>query len=199
MPESLITKKALSDSLKQLTHEKLFDKISVKDITDRCGITRQTFYYHFTDKFELLEWIYTTEIFEPSMDGITFENWEEKLRSTLEVMLEDKTFYVNTINHTEDYMNRFMIQQTQNVFELAIEKLDEERKVDRVQRDFIARFFAYGVCGIINEWVSKGMLEPIDFIAANMRKLQISCENAAYIYITEEIFERNKENDIINK
>ena len=197
MPESLITKKALSDSLKQLTHEKLFDKISVKDITDRCGITRQTFYYHFTDKFELLEWIYTTEIFEPSMDGITFENWEEKLRSTLEVMLEDKTFYVNTINHTEDYMNRFMIQQTQNVFELAIEKLDEERKVDRVQRDFIARFFAYGVCGIINEWVSKGMLEPIDFIAANMRKLQISCENAAYIYITEEIFERNKEKYII--
>ena len=55
MAESLITKKAIADSLKELTREKTFDKISVKDISEKCGINRQTFYYHFIDKFDLLE------------------------------------------------------------------------------------------------------------------------------------------------
>ena len=48
MAESLITKRAIADSLKELTKEKPFDKISVKDISEKCGINRQTFYYHYS-------------------------------------------------------------------------------------------------------------------------------------------------------
>ena len=58
MSDSTITKRAIADSLKDLTRVKSFDKIGVVDITDKCGINRQTFYYHFSDKYELLKWIY---------------------------------------------------------------------------------------------------------------------------------------------
>ena len=54
MPESNLTKKAIALSAKELTKEKPYDKISISDIADRCGIKRQTFYYHFQDKYELL-------------------------------------------------------------------------------------------------------------------------------------------------
>ena len=57
MSESSITKRAVAQSLKSLMREKDFGKISVSDITLRGGITRQTFYYHFAFKYDLLLWI----------------------------------------------------------------------------------------------------------------------------------------------
>ena len=41
-----------------------FEKITVKDIVEDCGVNRQTFYYHFQDIYELLGWIYKTEAVE---------------------------------------------------------------------------------------------------------------------------------------
>ena len=58
---SLLTEKALAASLKKLLEKKTLDKITVKDITDDCGVNRQTFYYHFHDVYDLVEWIFTEE------------------------------------------------------------------------------------------------------------------------------------------
>ena len=57
-----ITKNALAASLKKLLNRKTLNKITVKDITDDCGVNRQTFYYHFHDVYELVEWIFIHEL-----------------------------------------------------------------------------------------------------------------------------------------
>ncbi len=49
------TRRALRDTLMQLILEKGFEQVTVKDITERAGIDRTTFYLHFTDKHDLLE------------------------------------------------------------------------------------------------------------------------------------------------
>ena len=54
---STITKRALEASLKKLVKTKPLNKITVSDITDDCGINRMTFYYHFKDIYDLVEWI----------------------------------------------------------------------------------------------------------------------------------------------
>lgn len=59
---SNITKKALASSLKKILSKKEFNKITINDITEDCGVNRQTFYYHFKDIYDLLEWIYTNEV-----------------------------------------------------------------------------------------------------------------------------------------
>lgn len=48
---SQTTKKALAASLKKLLKRKSLDKITVIDITEDCGVNRQTFYYHFKDTY----------------------------------------------------------------------------------------------------------------------------------------------------
>ena len=53
---SQVTKRALEESLKHLLLQKPLDKITITDITDDCGISRMTFYYHFQDIFDLVEW-----------------------------------------------------------------------------------------------------------------------------------------------
>ena len=113
MAESEITKRAIADSLKELTKTKPFDKISVKDISEKCGINRQTFYYHFIDKFDLLEWIYQTELFDKYMADVDFNIWYDRIILVLEAMKEEKSFYVNTVNHTENYIQRYMVEQAQ--------------------------------------------------------------------------------------
>ena len=53
---SQITKRALEQSLRNLLREKPLSKITVTDITEDCGISRMTFYYHFKDIYDLVEW-----------------------------------------------------------------------------------------------------------------------------------------------
>ena len=43
------TKQALEQSLKKLMQVKALDKITIRDITTDCGISRMAFYYHFKD------------------------------------------------------------------------------------------------------------------------------------------------------
>lgn len=53
---SQITKRALEASLKNLLLQKPLNKITINDITEDCGINRMTFYYHFKDIYDLVEW-----------------------------------------------------------------------------------------------------------------------------------------------
>ena len=51
------TKKAIKESMKKLLTERSIDKITVRNITDDCGISRNTFYYHFADIPSLVQGI----------------------------------------------------------------------------------------------------------------------------------------------
>lgn len=53
---SEVTKRALEQSLKNLLLKKPLAKITINDITEDCGINRMTFYYHFKDIYDLVEW-----------------------------------------------------------------------------------------------------------------------------------------------
>lgn len=59
---STITKRALAEALKKMMEKKLLSKITVTDLAEACGINRHTFYYHFRDIYDLVEWIYCSEV-----------------------------------------------------------------------------------------------------------------------------------------
>ena len=119
------------------------------------------------------------------MAEVDFDNWPEKMQDVLTIMESDKYFYINTIAHTENYIQTYLISQAQTLFEQAIDILDEKKNVNSTERNFIARFFAYGICGMVIEWVIRGMQESPEFITSNMRKLLISCSRAAHLHISE--------------
>ena len=64
MANSVITKTALAQALKELMSEKPFSKISVSEIAEKCRINRKSFYYHFNDKYDLINWIFESEFLE---------------------------------------------------------------------------------------------------------------------------------------
>lgn len=59
---SINTKQMLADALISLSNQKPFSKITVSEIVNYCNINRKTFYYHFTDIYDLLEWHLNNEV-----------------------------------------------------------------------------------------------------------------------------------------
>ena len=51
------TEELIVQAVERLLMQKKVKKLTVKDIVEECGITRQTFYYHFRDIPDLLKWV----------------------------------------------------------------------------------------------------------------------------------------------
>ena len=139
MPDSNITKHAIAAALKELCREKSFDKISIADITSTCGLNRQTFYYHFEDKYELLNWIYYTEGFARLVDGNTLENWDSHIAVLFETMRADKKFYENTVRCTPDTFGNYLFKVVRALSLEAVEALDDRAVYRMPTRRFFCR------------------------------------------------------------
>ena len=92
MADSSITKMALANSLKALMQEKSFHKISINDICNGCNMNRKSFYYHFQDKYDLLNWIFDTEFREFALRSSCLETWDLML-SLCYYLYENRKFY----------------------------------------------------------------------------------------------------------
>ena len=88
---TLVVKKMLANTLKELMNEKPLTKITVQDLTKKCGISRQTFYNHFHDIYELVEWIYLNEAHITLGENISYENWQDALEALFQYM-DDVSF-----------------------------------------------------------------------------------------------------------
>lgn len=171
MSESNITKKAISQALKELCREKPFDKISVADITAACGLNRQTFYYHFQDKYELLSWIYYNENFSRITEDISFDNWDKKILQMLKIMKKEKSFYSNTLKEQEHTFESYLFEMAKALFMEAIDQMDELKRLKETEKEFDAEFYAFGICGIIINWTQNGMKIPPETVAARLKCL----------------------------
>ena len=92
---SLTTKKAIGYTFKDLLKEKPFNKITVNDIASKCDINRQTFYYHFQDIRDLVEWICIDEVDNILKKNTDIEKWEDKFLLIFKIMEEEKVFVKN--------------------------------------------------------------------------------------------------------
>ena len=189
MANSNITKKALAQSLKELGATKNLDKITVADITDNCGVNRQTFYYHFNDKYELLSWIYTQDLFIPLTADLTFENWGEKLVELFKYMKQQKAFFINTIKSSNNFFAEYCNKIFAELFKKAITDLGLYSYLSEKEQDVYARFFAYGLTGVMVDWAIKGMKEKEDEVAALLQDLTLHTEefgHEMYLYRKKE-------------
>ena len=92
LADSNITKRALAAALKELMREMPVSKISVGNICERCEMNRKSFYYHFRDKYDLVNWIYDTE-FITVMQRKTIGSVWEFLEELCRYFYENRDFY----------------------------------------------------------------------------------------------------------
>lgn len=151
------TEKALAGSLKKLLGKKTLEKITVKDITDDCGVNRQTFYYHFRDVYDLVEWIMTEE-YADITKGVDTDDWKELVVAALTRMLEDKSFVMNTYySLTRRQLDQFLQKFIYPMIEEQLNKADKADTVSPEDKEFLCNMGTYATVGIITEWIASGM------------------------------------------
>ena len=160
---SSITKKALAQSLKKIMATKEVNKVTINDITEDCGVNRQTFYYHFTDIYDLLEWIYKNEVIEKIEkieSGNLSETWQNGFLYDFEYILENKKFVHNTYNSvSRETLLKFIYKQTNNLITKVIEEKSKNISINESNKKFISNFYKYAFVGVVQDWIEKGMME----------------------------------------
>lgn len=131
MADSNSTKSALADAMKKLMVCKSFAKISISDLCEECGLNRKSFYYHFKDKYDLVNWIFYVD-FLTNMGGKNFENEWDVLVAVCNIFYQNKAFYQSALriegqNSFKDYfyemLEPVMAFFVQDLFQVQNQKL----------------------------------------------------------------------------
>ena len=107
---SQVTKRALEQSLKNLLLKKPLTKITINDIAEDCGINRMTFYYHFKDIYDLVEWCCIEDARKALDEKRTYDTWQQGFIQLFEAVRENKPFIMNVYHcvdreQVEKYVN----------------------------------------------------------------------------------------------
>ena len=157
---SNITKKALEASLKKLMLKKPLDKITIRDITDDCGISRMTFYYHFQDIYDLVEWCCIEDATAALQGKKTCDTWNEGLVQIFEAVLENKAFILNAYRCiSRDQIERYLYRLTYELIRGVVDEKAAGLPISEEDKAFIADFYKYNFVGIMLDWIRQGMRE----------------------------------------
>ena len=103
------TKEALAAALRHMMNVKPIGKITVKDLVEICGVNRQTFYYHFDDVYDLLEWVFEEDANRVLPHKVIYDHWREDMLIFMDYLQTNSVFTLNVYNsNSRIYMLRYL-------------------------------------------------------------------------------------------
>ena len=151
LADSNITKRALASSLKELMKVQPFSQISVSDICDKCEMNRTSFYYHFKDKYDLVNWIYSTEFIAVARQKKYSEDWDF-VDDLCEYFYENRQFFRKTFSM--EGQNSFTAFFRDIVVGILTNKLADIFD-NNTSLNFYVDFYADAFVCAVKRWLSK--------------------------------------------
>lgn len=163
MSNSDFTKYMIARGLKQLLEDRAFTDISVSDIAKHCSISRNTFYYHFKDKYDVITWIFYTEITPLIGDTVSINKWGSGMRALCHYMQENRAFYVNVVQFQgQNSLADCLMEFYENLVQNMILNAGGDTLLKPQQIKMISRFYAHGMSGVLLDWIKNGMIKEPD-------------------------------------
>lgn len=122
------TKKAIYSAFFRLLKEKGFEKISVKDISDEAVISRNTFYLHYEDKYDLMEKVCD------EMVTALFENVNKKIENDIDL---STNITVNSITKVLMLANE-VIAKNEEMYTIMLKNDNSYISKTNCEKDFTA-------------------------------------------------------------
>ncbi|BET20580.1 TetR-like C-terminal domain-containing protein [Solobacterium moorei] len=169
---SQVTKRALEQSLKNLLLKKPLSKITISDLTEDCGMNRMTFYYHFKDIYDLVEWSCLTDAKRALDEKKTYDTWQQGFLQILEAVQANKPFIMNVYHCV--HREQVEIYLRPLVEDLILNAVNEEAgglNVRDEDKTFIVQAYSYIFIGIMLDWIKEDMKENPQEIVERLNKL----------------------------
>ena len=155
---SQVTKRALEASLKSLLLQKPLSKITVTDITEDCGIKRMTFYYHFKDIYDLVEWCCQEDASRALAGKKTYETWQQGLLQIFEAVRENKPFILNVYRSvSREQVENYLYKVTYALLDGVVEEQAQGMSVRQEDKAFLATLYQYMFVGLMLDWIKSDM------------------------------------------
>ena len=160
MSNNSITKEALATALKKLLEQQPLSKISVKHITDYCNISRNTFYYHFKDKYELINWMFYTDMLENVNSFNNPSKLTESFVKVCKALYAERKFYFACFQYVgQNSLFESLYEIYYELWKINIDMGYSECgfKLSESELSLMAKLKAHALVGIIKDWVDEGM------------------------------------------
>ena len=155
---SQVTKRALEASLKHLLLQKPLNKITINDIAEDCGINRMTFYYHFKDIYDLVEWCCEEDASRALAGKKTYETWQQGLLQIFEAVQDNKPFIMNVYHSvSREQVENYLYKVTYDLLEGVVEEQAAGMSVRPEDKAFIANVYKYAFVGLMLDWIKHDM------------------------------------------
>jgi hypothetical protein len=181
------TRQAIMYSLLKLLQEKSIDKITVKDICELCEINRNTFYYYYSDIYQVLEELLKFETEKSLKEDQKYESFYEDFLKRYHLIIEYKKAVYNLYNSkNRDLILKYFQDITEDFVEKYVYKEVKGKKLLPEDIKFIIDFYSSSMIGNIFRWMHKGMQEKQEQL---IYKLSVSYQATIKALIAQ--FEEN--------
>ncbi len=152
------TKYALADALKEIMTQKPIDRISIRDLTERCGIRRQSFYYHFENVYDLLQWMFQQEAVSLLQQHRGMLLWQEDLLQLFRYIEENRAVCLNSLKSIgREHLKRFFEADIHVIVRRAVEEIGQEiGAVPGVSAEDVAlmtHLYVITIAGLLESWL----------------------------------------------
>jgi len=169
MADSTVTKNALANALRRQMEEEPFSKITIGEICDRCNMNRKSFYYHFKDKFDLVEWLFGSEI-KNAINGKEYADKWEYIEDICGVIHSSRKFYREIFRIKGQ---NSLLEKMSDLFCPII----ENELTDTDNLDFCAEFLTDSLIYSIEKWAcGKDVETPGEFVSKLKKSLLKAAE-----------------------
>lgn len=170
------TKKAIKDAFCELLSEKPLNRITVKDIVERCGINRNSFYYHFQDIPSLIEEIVTEEADKIIAEYHTIDSIEMGIEAAIDFVSTNRREILHIYNSANrDIFEHFLWKVCDYIVNSYVEALSkEEQLLDEDDRAAISKFYRAVCFGFAMDYLRSGMREDWNDDILRITKIQKS-------------------------
>lgn len=170
-------KRFIATEFKKLVLIKPIKKITVNDIATHCQISRGTFYYHFKDKQDLVNWIYRTDVITPvranlieSLNQGRSSDTESSNALVFHLLYQQKDFFCQAIKLTgqNSLSDTIMEEALENIRLIKERHLQEIGSDHSTQNDFVTfvnEHIAMFNSTAVVQWLLDGMPRPPEVMA----------------------------------
>ncbi len=145
------TKRQISSAYVQLLKKKAGDKITVKDLFLECGISRQTFYYHFRDIMDVVEYTLTAILADVVVQCKEIDVPRDAIHLVLETVLENRGLIrkLEGTSRSKD-VEKIVADTLHSSMVQILDSHDSDyRTIRQSDRTVLLDFMAYGLLGVV--------------------------------------------------
>ena len=158
MPSDM--KERIAREFAELARTKSIDKITVKDIVEACHITRQTFYYHFQDLIDVIDWSLRQALEELVEKSIRIDSREQVIELFLSEAVKARGLLRKLLaSQLREQTERLIVESVRSYFREMVERRELLQDVSLSDAQVALDFYTFATVGMMLEYCSRPNLD----------------------------------------